>query len=423
MEALTGATRRGAHHLRHVQGAVARHPHRRGAAADQVRRQARGRAAAAADCASAARDGASLSAPLYGLVLAGGRSPRMQRDKAGTGIRRPARSSRARWTLLRAAGRALLRVGARATSCTIRCAPPTRRSSIALPDLGPDRRHPRGAAGAPGRGLAGAGLRPAVPRRRDAAAADRARATGSASRTAFRSSHDGMPEPLCAIYEPAQPRAPSTRGSQPASNCPRNSCAGRSARCSIAARPARARQHQHRRRNTGWRARARRRRPARIASAAAGAVLRAAARAGRAAARRPWPAAAAHAARAVRTSCAQRHGLTLRAEHAARRRQRRVRRLVAARWRPATRWCSCRRWRADEPHVRFQPASAPDRPPPLRARARRPGLRRLRLPSRAGCAITTKGQRVARLEYEAFERAGASAKASASSPRPARASA
>ena len=99
--------RRGADHLRHVQGAVARHPHRDGATAGKVRRQAR-RQRGSAPVARAVR----MSAPLYGLVLAGGRSTRMQRDKAGARIRTAQRSCARRGTA-RAAGRARLRVRAR----------------------------------------------------------------------------------------------------------------------------------------------------------------------------------------------------------------------------------------------------------------------------------------------------------------------
>ena len=40
-------------------------------------------------------------------------------------------------------------------------------------------------------------------------------------RSPIRSTHDGLPEPLCAIYEPATPRRGRSRASPPGGSCPR----------------------------------------------------------------------------------------------------------------------------------------------------------------------------------------------------------
>ena len=107
------ALRRGAHDLRHVQGAVPRHRDRQRAAAGQSRRPAR---ALRAGCSGGAHErGASIRpavAPLYGLVLAGGRSTRMGRDKAALAYDGRA-AARARHGAAAAARGARVRLGAR----------------------------------------------------------------------------------------------------------------------------------------------------------------------------------------------------------------------------------------------------------------------------------------------------------------------
>ena len=161
---------------------------------------------------------ASPRPPLFGLVLAGGRSTRMQRDKA-TIEYRPGESQ------LDAAVRLLApRVGR--TFVSVRAE---------QRDDGARARYPqivdRGGVEGPI-----AGISAALGEHPDAAwlvlACDLpfldaqtldtligARDAG-AEATAFRSSHDGLPEPLCAIYEPGarEPMAAHIAGGR---NCPR----------------------------------------------------------------------------------------------------------------------------------------------------------------------------------------------------------
>ncbi len=84
-----GRVRRGADGLRHVQGAVARHPDRERAARREDGRQAGLSSAHESPSSSTDRKPPRAQAPLYGLVLAGGRSTRMQRDKATLAVSRP----------------------------------------------------------------------------------------------------------------------------------------------------------------------------------------------------------------------------------------------------------------------------------------------------------------------------------------------
>ena len=140
-------------------------------------------------------------APLYGLVLAGGRSTRMQRDKAAIEYRPGETQLDAAMKLLE--GRvarvfASVRADQRADG--------TRATYPQIVDRG---------------GVEGpiAGIRAALAEHPDCAwlvlACDlpfldartldklvAARRAGTAA-VAFKSSHDGLPEPLCAIYEPA----------------------------------------------------------------------------------------------------------------------------------------------------------------------------------------------------------------------------
>lgn len=140
-----------------------------------------------------------MSPPLYGLLLAGGRSTRMQRDKAGIEYDGQPQLARAMALLAPLVVRAFVSVRAdqrddpqrRAYDCIV----------DALPDSGPIggihaalRAHPEAAW------LVLACDLPFL----DAATLQQliaARDTGRIA-TAFRSSHDGKPEPLCAIWEP-----------------------------------------------------------------------------------------------------------------------------------------------------------------------------------------------------------------------------
>ena len=77
-----------------------------------------------------------------------------------------------------------------------------------------------------------------------------ARATPRALATAYRSSHDGLPEPLCAIYEPASGAALEP-GSRRGQELPAQVAApARDVQLLDQPESARARQHQHRPRNT-----------------------------------------------------------------------------------------------------------------------------------------------------------------------------
>lgn len=140
------------------------------------------------------------SPPLYGLVLAGGRSTRMQRDKAALQYRPGESQLDATMKLLEGrVARAFLSVRGDQRG------DPARARHPQIVDRG---------------GIEGpiAGIRAALEEFPDAAwlvvACDlpfleagtldtliAARAT-AADATAFRSSHDALPEPLCAIYEP-----------------------------------------------------------------------------------------------------------------------------------------------------------------------------------------------------------------------------
>lgn len=142
-----------------------------------------------------------MSAPLKGLVLAGGRSSRMGRDKAA----------------LEYAGRSQLeRAFALLDPLVARCFVSVRADQQADPLRA---RFPQIVDAAPGLEGPAAGILSAL--RTDPAAAwlvlacdlpflDAgtlqhliARRDPTRIATAFRSSHDGLPEPLCAIYEPA----------------------------------------------------------------------------------------------------------------------------------------------------------------------------------------------------------------------------
>ena len=140
-------------------------------------------------------------APLFGLVLAGGRSTRMQRDKAAIEYRRGETQLDAAMNLLKGrVERAFVSVRAD------QCADSTRahhaqiydRAGVEGPIAG------IGAALAEHPAAAWLVLACDLPYL-DAATLDElvaARSSGIVA-VAFKSSHDGLPEPLCAIYEPA----------------------------------------------------------------------------------------------------------------------------------------------------------------------------------------------------------------------------
>jgi molybdopterin-guanine dinucleotide biosynthesis protein A len=141
-----------------------------------------------------------VSAPLLGLVLAGGRSTRMGSDKAAIRYGEQAQLDRAVELLREVTAETLVSVRSDQSS------DPLRSKYAQVIDSG-DIEGPA------------AGIRAAQLARPDAAwlvvACDLPNLTGATIRhliahrdpakvaTAYRSSHDGLPEPLCAIYEPA----------------------------------------------------------------------------------------------------------------------------------------------------------------------------------------------------------------------------
>lgn len=143
---------------------------------------------------------APASSPLYGLVLAGGRSTRMQRDKAALEYRPGESQLDAAMHLLQPrVGRTFVSVRADQKADPARAAWPqiVDRGDVEGPIAGIS------AALAAHPGAAWLVLAVDLPfldaRTLDTLIAARDLA-GDA--TAFRSSHDGLPEPLCAIYEP-----------------------------------------------------------------------------------------------------------------------------------------------------------------------------------------------------------------------------
>ncbi len=141
----------------------------------------------------------SVPAPLYGLVLAGGASRRMGRDKALLDYHgRP----QLEWAY------ALLARHCARTYVSVRAGQENDGARDGLPRI------VDGASGAgPIAGIAAAqAAYPAaawlvvacdLPFLSDALLGDLGSRRGNAAITAYRSAHDGLPEPLCAIYEPA----------------------------------------------------------------------------------------------------------------------------------------------------------------------------------------------------------------------------
>ncbi len=145
--------------------------------------------------------------PLYGLVLAGGRSTRMRRDKAALAYQGRTQLERAMALLSAHVARAFVSVRADQGSDAVRA----RFAQIrdAHENLGPiagvlaaQAQHPE---------AAWLVLACDLPLLDEATLAHLLRARDPArSATAYRSSHDGLPEPLCAIYEPRSRRPPGT---------------------------------------------------------------------------------------------------------------------------------------------------------------------------------------------------------------------
>lgn len=159
----------------------------------------------------------AVPSPVYGLILAGGSSSRMHRDKAA----------------LRYGGRSQLdRVFELASRHVARVFVSVRADQTADPERA---RHPMIVDSVPGEGPI-AGIRSAfaahpgvawlvlacdLPFLSDAALTQLLRerdADGLA--TAYRSTHDGLPEPLCAVWEPAAAAALASHQNE-GGRCPR----------------------------------------------------------------------------------------------------------------------------------------------------------------------------------------------------------
>src|SRR5258708_11753786 len=143
--------------------------------------------------------GGGNAAALYGLVLAGGRSARMQRDKAALAYEGRAQLERAMALLTPHVEHAFVSVRADQEHEPLRARFAQIRDEHE--DLGPiagvlaaQARHPE---------VAWLALACDLPLLDEATLTHLLRARDPArTATAYRSSHDGLPEPLCAIYEP-----------------------------------------------------------------------------------------------------------------------------------------------------------------------------------------------------------------------------
>jgi molybdopterin-guanine dinucleotide biosynthesis protein A len=138
-------------------------------------------------------------APLYGVVLAGGNSRRMGRDKAALEYLGRSQVAIAFELVSRHCQRAFVSVRPDQTNDPARAALPQVVDQVA--GLGPI----AGIAAAQAAFPEAAWLVVAcdLPFLGDAAIARLVAARGAHGIVAFRSAHDGLPEPLCAIYEPS----------------------------------------------------------------------------------------------------------------------------------------------------------------------------------------------------------------------------
>jgi molybdenum cofactor guanylyltransferase len=158
-----------------------------------------------------------MSAALYGLVLAGGRSTRMGADKAALSVAGRTQLERAMALLAPRVARAFVSVRAEQRADPLRAA--FEQIEDSRENIGPIagilaalEHHPEHAW------LVLACDLPLL----DAATLDRLVQSRAPARlaTAFRSSHDRLPEPLCAVYEPASGAALAAYVAA-GGNCPR----------------------------------------------------------------------------------------------------------------------------------------------------------------------------------------------------------
>ena len=139
-------------------------------------------------------------APLYGLILAGGSSSRMHRDKAALQYRGKSQLDRACELASRHAARVFVSVRANQTADPARAQRPMIVDSVAGegPTVGirsAFAAHPH---------VAWLVMACDLPFLSDEVLSHLVQERDPASvATAFRSAHDGLPEPLCAIWEPA----------------------------------------------------------------------------------------------------------------------------------------------------------------------------------------------------------------------------
>lgn len=166
------------------------------------------------------------AAPLHGLVLAGGRSTRMKRDKAALVYAGAAQLERA-WELLEPyTAQRFVSVRADQAGDALRARYPQIHDR--LENVGPAAgilaafdAHP---------GAAWLVLACDLPfLDRDTLAQLVAQRDSTRAATAFRSAHDGLPEPLCAIWEPAS-RAALAAGVTAGRSCPRKFLLGSDAK-------------------------------------------------------------------------------------------------------------------------------------------------------------------------------------------------
>jgi molybdenum cofactor guanylyltransferase len=142
----------------------------------------------------------AAAAPLYGLILAGGSSSRMRRDKAVLQYRGESQLDRAFELASRHLSRVFVSVRAEQTADPTRAQRPMIVDSIA--GQGPIVGIRSALAAFPQ--VAWLVLACDLPYLSDAALDQLVRERDvNGLATAFRSTHDGLPEPLCAIWEPA----------------------------------------------------------------------------------------------------------------------------------------------------------------------------------------------------------------------------
>jgi molybdopterin-guanine dinucleotide biosynthesis protein A len=160
------------------------------------------------------------AAPLYGLILAGGSSSRMHRDKAALRYQGKTQLDRAFELASRHVARVFVSVRADQTSDPTRAQRPMIVDSVA--GSGPMAGIRSAFAAYPQ--VAWLVLACDLPFLSDAAiehlVCERAAAGADGFATAYKSAHDGLPEPLCAVWEPsaAQPLADYQAGG---GHCPR----------------------------------------------------------------------------------------------------------------------------------------------------------------------------------------------------------